>query len=77
MKYAMNLRFKKNVVVIVEDYSDEEDSESRRALQLVSRVLEKIEKGLQAFPNILGDNYIRKEDSGIEKVQRMKDLLII
>ena len=61
-KAAMDPKFKKGVVISMEQYYDEEDNQSKQVEQFLSGVLGKIKQGLQAFPDLLGDTCIIKEE---------------
>ena len=61
-KVAMDPNFKKGVVISIEGSYDEEDNQSKQAKQLLSRVLGQIKQGLQAFPYLLGDTCVVKEE---------------
>ena len=66
LRFNMKPKLKKDTVIGIEYSLDEEDSKSKREKELVTGVLDKIEKGLEAFPDLLGENYTTQVDSRVE-----------
>ena len=60
MKVLLNPKFKKYIMIGIEDSLDKEDPKTKRVENMFTRVLEKNDEGIKKFPNILeGKHFVK------------------
>ena len=69
MKFILNPKLKKEVVIGIEDSSDEEDNKSNKVEEMLFRVLEKIDEGLKKFLELLEGRHRVKGNVVMEDVE--------